>query len=112
MPPVRERWIREVKRETKGIAKGRNSTVHLASSSAALFTGRYQCPGTHCSLIEKEEREDSSCQVRNSWKERPSRLVVGTAKTSEELAESCRLQHKNLSKLGLPKTKGCLSATK
>ena len=35
----------------------------MASSSAASLPGRNECPGTHCSLIEQEEREDSSCQI-------------------------------------------------
>ena len=29
----------------------------MASSSAAFFPGRYECPGTYCSLIEQEESE-------------------------------------------------------
>ena len=49
-------------RETAGIAEGTSSSPCLANSSAALFPGRKECPGTHCSLIEQEEREDSSCQ--------------------------------------------------
>ena len=40
-----------------------SSAPRLASSSAASFSGRNECPGTHCSLIEQEEREDSSCQI-------------------------------------------------
>ena len=40
-----------------GIAEGTSSAPSLASSSAASF------PRTHCSLIEQEEREDSSCQI-------------------------------------------------
>ena len=34
----------------------------MASSSAALFPGRNECPGTHRSLIVLE-REDNSCQI-------------------------------------------------
>ena len=59
----REEWIREIRGEKlQGIAKGTNSAPHRARSSAASFHGRNECPGIHCSLIEQEEREDSSCQ--------------------------------------------------
>ena len=55
-------WIRATKGERlQGIAEGESGASRLASSSAASFPGRNECPGTHCSLIEQEEREDSSC---------------------------------------------------
>ena len=44
-----------------GIAEGASSAPRLASSSAVSFPGRNECPGTHCSLIEQEEREDRPC---------------------------------------------------
>ena len=47
----------------QGIAEGPNSASCLASLSAALLPGRSECPGTHCSLIEQEEKKDSSCQI-------------------------------------------------
>ena len=60
----RREWIRQVRGERlQGIAEGASSAPHLASSSAASFPGRNECLGTHCSLIEQEEREDSSCQI-------------------------------------------------
>ena len=60
----RQEWIREIRGERlQGIAEGASSAPGLASSSAALFPGRNECPGTHCSLIEQEEREDSFCQI-------------------------------------------------
>ena len=60
----RREWIREIKGDRlQGIAEGASSAPRLASSSAVLFNGRNKCPGTHCSLIEQEEREDSSCQI-------------------------------------------------
>ena len=60
----RQEWLREIRGERlQGIADGASSAPRLASSSAALFPGRNEFPGTHCSLIEKEEREDSSCQI-------------------------------------------------
>ena len=46
----REEWVRE-------IAEGTSSAPRLASSSAASFPGRNECPGTHCSLIGQEERD-------------------------------------------------------
>ena len=59
----REEWIRETRGERlQGNAEGASSAPCLASSSTVLFTGRNECPGTHCSLIEQEERKDSSCQ--------------------------------------------------
>ena len=59
----RQEWIGEIREERlQGIAEGASSTPHLASSSSASFFRRNECPGTHCNLIEQEEREDSSCQ--------------------------------------------------
>ena len=55
----RQERIRKIRGERlQGIAEGASSAPHLASSSAASFPGRNECPGTHCSLIEQEERED------------------------------------------------------
>ena len=55
---------REIRGERlQGIVEGASSAPRLASSSAASFPGRNECPGTHCSLIEQEEKEDSSCQI-------------------------------------------------
>ena len=47
----------------QGIAKGASSAPRLASSLAASFSGKNECPGTHCSLIKQEEKEESSCQI-------------------------------------------------
>ena len=59
----REEWIQETKEERlQGIAKGTSNAPLLASSSAPLFPRRNKCLQNHCSLIEQEEREDSSCQ--------------------------------------------------
>ena len=57
---IRRGWIRE---RLQGIAEGSSGAPRLASSWAASFHGRNECPGTHCGLIEQEEREDSSCQI-------------------------------------------------
>ena len=60
---IRREWIQEIREERlQGIAEGASSAPRLASSSAASFLGRNECPGTHCSLIE-QKREDSSCQI-------------------------------------------------
>ena len=60
----RRELVREIRGERQqGIAEGASSAPRLASSLAALFFGRNECPGTHCSLIDQEEREDSSCQI-------------------------------------------------
>ena len=59
----KEEWIQEIKEERlQGIAEGASSAPRLASSSAASFPGRNECPETQCSLIE-QERENSSCQI-------------------------------------------------
>ena len=60
----REEWIQEIRGvRLQWIAEGTRSAPHLASSSAVSFPRRNECPGTHCSLVEQEEREDSSCQI-------------------------------------------------
>ena len=60
----RQEWIGDIGEERlEGIAEGASSAPSLASSSAVSFPGRNKCPGTHCSLIEQEEREYSSCQI-------------------------------------------------
>ena len=60
----RHEWIREIREERlQVIAEGASSAPRLASSSAASLSGRNEGPGTHCSLIEQEEREDSSFQI-------------------------------------------------
>ena len=56
----REEWIPEIREERlQGIAEGPSSAPRLASSSAALSSGRNECLGTHCSLMELEKRENS-----------------------------------------------------
>ena len=68
----RQEWIREIRgerlqRDTRdkrreiaeglqGIAEGASSAPRLASSSAASFPRRNECPENHCSLIEQEEK--------------------------------------------------------
>ena len=60
----RQESIREIREERlQGIAEDASSVPCLASTSAASFPGRNECPGTHCSLIEQEERKDRSCQI-------------------------------------------------
>ena len=113
-------------------AEGTSSAPRLANSSAASFPGRNECPGTHCSLLVQEEKEEDrrkkktvpircarEFEVKGKmektvWRESEKRngRHVGSAETSVELSEWRRLQSKNLNKLGLPKGKGCLSATK
>ena len=61
---IRQEWIREITGERlQRIAEGASSAPRLASSSGVSFPERNECPGTHCSLIEQEEREDSSCEI-------------------------------------------------
>ena len=61
---MKEELIREIRGERlQGIVEGTSSAPRLASSSAASFPGRNECPGTHCILIEQEDREDNFCQI-------------------------------------------------
>ena len=61
---IRRERIREIReKRLQRIAEGASSAPRLASASAVSFPGRNECPGTDCSLIEPEEREDSSCQI-------------------------------------------------
>ena len=61
---IRREWIREIRGERlQGIMEGASRAPRLASSLAASFPGRNECPGTHCSLIEQKDREDSYCQI-------------------------------------------------
>ena len=53
----------KIRERLQGIADGTSSASRLASSFAASFLGRNECPGTHCSLVVEEERKDSSCQI-------------------------------------------------
>ena len=60
----------------QGIAEGASSAPRLASSSAASFHGRNECPGTHCSPIEQKEREARSAtefEIREKMEERTER---------------------------------------
>ena len=60
----RDEWIQEIiGKRLQGIAEGASSAPCLASLPAASFPARNKCPGSHCSLIEQEEREHSSCQI-------------------------------------------------
>ena len=59
----RPEWIREIREERlQTLAEGESSAPRLASSSADLLHGRNEFPGTHCSLIEQEEKGNNSCQ--------------------------------------------------
>ena len=82
----REEWIREIRGDKlQEIAEGVNSAPRLASSSAASFPRRNECPGTHCSLTEQEDREDSSCQIcHRVWDKRKDGGEDRVARTERE----------------------------
>ena len=126
----REEWIREIKGERlQGIQEDASSTPRLASSSAASFPGKNDCPGTHCSLIVGYRRREKTVPPRSSrkfevkgkleerigWRgqsktqiegeEKGSGRLVDAAETSIELAERRNLQQRNLNILGLLKKK-------
>ena len=98
---------RDKRKRLQGIAEDTSSAPHLASLSAASFPARNKCPGTHCRLIELEERKNSSCQkdcgnkkhggenrvmrteqesYRRRREEKRSGRLDDDAKTSKELA--------------------------
>ena len=93
----RQEWIREIRGERlQGIAEGASSAPRLASSSAALFSGRNECPGTHCSLIEHEEKTAPARSVaefdtrgkmeeKTRWKGQNESQIVGEEKTNGRL---------------------------
>ena len=88
---IRREWIREIRgQRLQGIAEGASSASRLASSSAASFPGRNECPETHCSLI-VQEREDSSCQichrVRDKKKDGVENRVARTERESDNRRE-------------------------
>ena len=56
-------YERSEERGYKTLQRAQVALARLVSSSAASFPERNECSGTHCSLIEQEEREDSSCQI-------------------------------------------------
>ena len=90
----RQEWIREIREERlQGIAEAASSAPRLASSSAASFPGRNECPGTHCSLIEQEEREKTfparsatefaakgKMEERTEWREQNESQIGGEEK--------------------------------
>ena len=102
----------------QGIPEGTSCALRPASSSAASFPGRNKCPGTHCSLIEQQEKEDGPCQsdcgkrkdgakdkVASVREEKRNGRLVGAAETSKKLAEWRRLQRKTWNILDLRKWK-------
>ena len=58
----REEWMQEVRRK-ETTRDSRSSSPYLANSSVASLPEKNECPGTHCKLIVKGERKDSSCQM-------------------------------------------------
>ena len=89
---------------------------HLTSSkkcicpSAVLFPEKHECLGTHCSLIEQEKKEDSSCQISYGLRqEERQRKEVGDllvlSRPAKSLQNGAGFSRKNLNLLGLPKRK-------
>ena len=75
-----QEWIRKIRGERlQGIAEDTNRNSCLASSLAASFPGRNKCPGIHCSLIEQEERENSSAR-KERWRRGQSESQIGEEK--------------------------------
>ena len=67
--PRRREWIRQIRGERlQGIAEGASSAPRLVSSSAVSFPGRNECPGTHCSLIEQEEKKTVAARYATEFK--------------------------------------------
>ena len=60
----------------QGIAEGACSAPRLASSSAASFPGRNECPGTHYSLIEEKTvpaRSATEFEIKGKMEEKTER---------------------------------------
>ena len=122
MPPVQEKWIRGTRGERpQGVVESTSSAPHLASSSAASFPRRNECPGTNSSLIEQERektvpaRSATEFEITGKMEERRELesdtrreekwQTFGAVETSKKHAEWRRLQRKNLNILGLLKRK-------
>ena len=55
---IRREWIREIRGgRLQGIAEGASSALRLASSSAASFSGRNECPVEMSDRTEGERRQ-------------------------------------------------------
>ena len=94
------------------IAEGASSPPRLASSSAASFPGRNECPGIHCSLREQtvSARSATEFEIRGKMEERTERESDRRREMADLLvlpipAKWRRLQRKNLSIMGLLKSK-------
>ena len=58
----RQERIREIReRDFKGLQRAQVVPPFGQLINRVVPQRRIECPGTHCSLIEQEEREDSSC---------------------------------------------------
>ena len=114
----RREWIREIReKRPKGIAEGTSSAPRLASSSAASFPGRNECPETHCSLIGQEEREKTvparstttfeirgKMEERTGWRGQNESQIVGEEEWQpcwrcRDQQRACRMAQASVEKL-------------
>ena len=81
----RQEWIQEKRGDTlQGIAERTCSAPRLANSSAALFTGKNECLGTHRSLIVKETVPSrSATEFELKGKDEGEDRVVRTERKTE-----------------------------
>ena len=87
---IRRKWIREIRGERlQEIAKGASSAPSMASSSAASFPGRNECPGTHCSLIEQEREARSATEFQVKGKIEEGTEQESDRRRREEKWQTC-----------------------
>ena len=95
----RQEWIREIRGERlQGIAEGASSALCMASSSAASFLRRNECPGTHCSLIKGKTKE------RTEWRGQNESQIEGKEKWQacwccRDQQRACRMAQASAEKL-------------
>ena len=88
----RQEWIRE---RLQGIAEGASSAPRLATSSAASFPGRNECPGTQCSLINRRKektvpaRSATEFEIRGKMEERTGWRGQNESQIVEEKWQTC-----------------------
>ena len=67
----------------------------LASSSAALFPGRNECPGTHCSLIVQKETEDRRDKIDREDEREPAMVQLAAQQRRSNLVILETLRNRN-----------------
>ena len=77
----------------QGVAENTSSARGLGNSTVS-FSSKNECPGTHCSLIVKEERKDSSCQKVSGKRKNGGENCEGRKQEKWQTCLCCRDQHR------------------